>query len=78
MFRISQELQIKKRRTITARDAAKKQHQAACDISNRSKYFTDQKLKNSIEGDNINVIFVRKLDTQAPERLLVGFAIQET
>ena len=58
--RISIELDIRKRHTITARDAARKQHQAACDINNRLKSFTDRKSKNLIEEGNINVIFAQK------------------
>ena len=77
-FRTSDELEIRKRHTTIALDAARKQHQVAYDINNKSKYFLDRKLKNSIEEGSINVISVRRLGFQVQRQLLAGFAILET
>ena len=68
---------IKERRIIIVQDAAKKPPQTACSTSSKSRYFWDQRLRSCQYENNINAISAQKLDTQANQELLVGFAPQE-
>ena len=64
-------------RITIVQGAAKKQLQAACVISNKLKYFMDQRLRNLQFGNNINVTTVQRLGIQVIQGLFVGFAHQQ-